>query len=284
MTEIDDPLKKARGWNHDRVSMMLLSGLLFARLASGVALMPVFDRPIFQIAVVLLYEFSTYLLTALLIFWERERLAEFRIGRLAVLIFLASAPYQLILVFSGLSGMSRVSPLLNLPAAVWLAVMLARSPAWRNSLRAGTPPGSAPLSLRWLGIACLVGIGAGVFSGWLISFQQEQRLNTFSLFQLGLLPTIQLARAAVQEEPLFRGFLWGWLEKKGWRAVWIWLFQATLFWFGHLYYLGVSPYSWWIVPIMGLVFGWLSWRARDIAPGMFAHGLTNGIAQIVSGN
>jgi hypothetical protein len=50
-------------------------------------------------------------------------------------------------------------------------------------------------------------------------------------------------RVSKYEEPLFRGFLWGWLKKQG----------------------------------------WIAWRARDIAPAMIAHGMIDGVAQIVGG-
>jgi membrane protease YdiL (CAAX protease family) len=99
-----------------------------------------------------------------------------------------------------------------------------------------------------------------------------------------ILLTVNLSSAAVDEEPLFRGFLWGWLLKRGWRDGWILLFQAVFFWAGHLYYLGRMPLSLWvIVPVSGVALGLLAWRSRDIAPAMVAHGIIDGLTQALAG-
>jgi membrane protease YdiL (CAAX protease family) len=46
--------------------------------------------------------------------------------------------------------------------------------------------------------------------------------------------------------------------------------------------LGRSPISFWvIVPLGGLVFGALAWRSRSVAVSMIAHGLLNGVLQMV---
>jgi len=88
----------------------------------------------------------------------------------------------------------------------------------------------------------------------------------------------QFGYAAISEEPVFRGFLWGWLRKVGRRDVWIWLFQAGLFTLAHLYYLKSAPLMFWFsVPLGGLVLGWLAWRYRSIAVSMAAHGVVNGL-------
>ena len=55
---------------------------------------------------------------------------------------------------------------------------------------------------------------------------------------------------AVFEEIVYRGFLWGYLEKKGWGLTGILFFQAGLFWAAHLFYWNSSPYTLWVaVPI-----------------------------------
>jgi membrane protease YdiL (CAAX protease family) len=89
----------------------------------------------------------------------------------------------------------------------------------------------------------------------------------------------QLGYAAVTEEPLFRGFLWGYLRNLGWREVWIWLFQAGLFWLSHFYYFSRMPISFWLVPIGALILGALAWRSRSIATSMAAHAAMNGLTQ-----
>jgi membrane protease YdiL (CAAX protease family) len=98
------------------------------------------------------------------------------------------------------------------------------------------------------------------------------------------LPLIQLTNAATYEEPLFRGFLWGLLSQRGWRAGLIWLFQAAVFWLSHIVYIIHFPISFWvIVPLIGLALGLIAWRARDIAPAMLAHSLVDGLPQLITG-
>jgi membrane protease YdiL (CAAX protease family) len=86
----------------------------------------------------------------------------------------------------------------------------------------------------------------------------------------------QLGHASILEEPVFRGFLWGYLYKVGWEEKWIWLFQAGLFWLAHLDYILSSPYSFLIVlPMVGLVLGRQVWRTHSITISMFTHASYN---------
>jgi membrane protease YdiL (CAAX protease family) len=97
------------------------------------------------------------------------------------------------------------------------------------------------------------------------------------------LPILQIANAAVFEEPFFRGFLWGGLRRAGWKNAWILLFQTALFMLGHLYYYGTAPLSFWIiVPLGGLIFGLLAWRSRSIGTSMAAHGFLNAVGQMIA--
>jgi membrane protease YdiL (CAAX protease family) len=89
--------------------------------------------------------------------------------------------------------------------------------------------------------------------------------------------------AALSEEPLFRGFLWGYLRQTGLREVWIWLIQAGLFALGHLYYIVIYPFSLWVVvPTGALWFGLMAWRSRTIASSMLVHALTNSLSMPVA--
>ncbi len=88
----------------------------------------------------------------------------------------------------------------------------------------------------------------------------------------------QLGFAGITEEPLFRGFLWGYLRKAGWRERWIWICQIVLFTLGHVYYLHTAPISFWIVvPVNAAVLGVLAWRSRSIATTMACHAADNAL-------
>jgi membrane protease YdiL (CAAX protease family) len=67
-----------------------------------------------------------------------------------------------------------------------------------------------------------------------------------------------------------------------WHEVWIWLFQAGLFTFSHIYYINTLPISFWIVvPVISLVLGYLVWRSRTIASSMAAHAMMNGSGNVL---
>ena len=87
----------------------------------------------------------------------------------------------------------------------------------------------------------------------------------------------QIGYAAVSEEPLFRGFLWGYCARAGWKNGWICIFQALLFMLGHLYRLNY-PNAWQALAVtffVGLVFGLLVWRSRSLVSSLAAHGFYN---------
>lgn len=133
----------------------------------------------------------------------------------------------------------------------------------------------------WLGIGFAGGAVVGLATGLLIRAASPHVYPVhITVGQLILLPVQQFTYAALSEEPVFRGFLWGALRQAGLRDRWIFAVQAVLFWLAHIYYINTYPLSFWlIVPMGAVVMGLLAWRSRSIAPSMIAHGLMNGIGQ-----
>ncbi len=262
---------------HKIVAWCLLGGLLFLRLPflTGIAM---FAFPIWLMPV---YEIGTYLLIALLIFWERNHLADFHIDKLSLIIIILFKPLSTIVGY--LTGSTR-NPLVfpHWPSfsfwliAIGLIIALRCS---RTSL-----PGITKTSLAWLGLGLVVGLLLDLLLMYPLSFQVDTSINfpiqkTLRGIPLNFLS--QISSAAIDEEPLFRGFLWGMLLKSGWKNVWIWLFQTALFVIGHLFYLNGSLLSLWLyVPIAGLVFGALVWRSKTIASSMATHALSNALGQV----
>lgn len=92
----------------------------------------------------------------------------------------------------------------------------------------------------------------------------------------------QLCTAAVAEEPLFRGFLWGFLREYNCPDGWIVLIQMALFMLGHSYYLATLPFSFWVVvPVAALLLGLIAWRSRSVSYSMVAHGILNGLGEFL---
>ena len=266
---------------HNVISWTLVAGLLFLRLplSAGIGYFP---QLVWLDA---WFEICAYVLTLCLIWWERDRLALFHIDALVVMIIVFIKPLQTLLLViypdeSILAFPNFPSLIIWIGAAVLFFVLRKKRPDLLNVRKT---------SWRWFGIGILAGIGKALLFGYLAALRTDPDLANYSpiLFN-ALLPVLplflyQLGMAAVTEEPLFRGFLWGHLRKAGWREWWILLFQAFLFMLGHIYYLPQLPISFWvIVPVGGLVQGILVWKSRTIASSMAAHGLSNVLTTTVA--
>lgn len=259
--------------HHLIVAWTFLAGLLILRLPflGGIAFFtnPDWLHPAFQI--------GTYLLTACLIWWERDRLADFNIDTLALYTIILFVPIQtIILPFWGLNQLPLAFP--NLPSlALWIISIGLFLALWKSH----TPqPKLSKISFGWFGGGILVGLITVLIWAYPMSLQIEHSYRPIPALLSGvpLLFFYQLGYAAAIEEPLFRGFLWGYLHKAGWKTVWIWLFQAGLFALGHIYYVNNLPISFWfIVPTGALIFGALVWRSKTISSSLAAHATANAL-------
>ncbi|MBI4672316.1 MAG: CPBP family intramembrane metalloprotease [Chloroflexi bacterium] len=263
------------------LGVILLLGLLFLRLpfAAGIRFLGERDwvYPVFEI--------GTYALTAALIWWERERLADFHIGQLSVWIIIIFKPLEtIILRFEG-----RAFPLAfpSVPSLIiWMIAITLAAFLWKT--RPNLKKANFATYL-WFAVGLEVGILMAILFAIPESFQIDPSPlgKTWVSFLL-VVPiardlVYQMGYAAVSEEPLFRGFLWGYLRKMGWKDVWIWLFQALLFTLAHVYYINRFPLSFWfIVPIGALVLGLLAWRSRTIATSMAAHSAVNAFTRMIA--
>ena len=82
------------------------------------------------------------------------------------------------------------------------------------------------------------------------------------------------------EEPLFRGFLWGYLKKYNQSDMTICIIQVLLFWFGHIYYMNTGLNFWIFHPIAAFSLGLIIIKTRNIAYSLISHALINSIVQI----
>ena len=231
------------------------------------------------------YEVGTYILVAVFLVFLRNSLEEYHITNLAIWMVIVFKPFETLI----LTGLNAIDLGANFPLAlpklpgifIWVIALALFAVFRKQILRRGSVPRK---EWRWLLVGGLVGLGVVLVTAVPMSFQVRPfnpgvKLNVLSTVLQGV-ATIpyQLGYAAISEEPIFRGFLWGYLRKIGWRDLWIWLFQGLLFILAHLYYAKSAPISFWlIVPLGALVMGWLAWRSRSIATSMSAHGVINGL-------
>jgi len=258
------------------LALIFLGGLLFLRLPFLGGLGYIYKGEIpFWIRQV--FENGTYLLTACLIWCERKRLLEFHIGIIALAIFIA-APLLELATYKLLSPYIETD---HSPPVRWIQIIIGTALFILLLLTQARFPKIHSKIILWIFLAIPVGVAVGLISGYLIgTFQfKNGEGGVFSFPDFIMLFVFQMTRAAVFEEPFFRGFLWGYLRKFGWKDVWIWLFQAGIFWLSHFYYFGRYHMSFWIVvPMGGLAMGFMAWRSRSISSSMVTHGLQNSVA------
>jgi hypothetical protein len=239
------------GKKHWMVGLLLLGGLLFLRFPFLItAEIASINQPVFEVAVLVIYAGGTYTLTAILIWWERERLRDFWIDIGSAITFLCQIPC--------------------FPIGIGLFRAMRRSQAKFPALPRGV--------WRWLLVGAILALVSNIFT-MSTGFAPHETRSATQASLLSLLPGIltQMTTAAVWEEPLFRGFLWGYLRRWRWPNVLIWLFQAALFTAGHIYYLNEEAFVPWLIRIMlpSLIVGLIAWQARSIFASMFTHGMFN---------
>ena len=183
------------GKKHFFISLLLLGGLLFLRFPFLIITQwKLSGKPVPLGIVFFIFSICTYALTAVLIWWEREHLRDFRIDLAAAVIFLLQMfcfPIGIALFATMRRHHARFpAPLTNVWRWALLGAMFAmifNISMVRLGLEPSSPRSSEPASV-----------------GFLIP-----------------LVFLQMTMAAVFEEPLFRGFLWGYLRRMHWKNGWI---------------------------------------------------------------
>jgi membrane protease YdiL (CAAX protease family) len=259
---------------HNVIFWLFLAGLLILRLPILSWLEYVIPASAAWVNPV--YEIGTYLLIAALIWWEWERLADFHIDTLAVWMILLLRPLATVIMNAyGVSNPFAFLRPLSLPffiIAISLVVLLTR-----QIIR---PVRVTKNELVWVAASCGLGVlFADVVSILLVGLMHYP-IPPFPGYIALISPLYQLGYAAVPEEPLFRGFLWGGLKKAGLKDLWILLIQAVLFMAGHTHLLNTKQalLNLSIVFLFALAAGIIAWRSRSIASSMAFHGFYNGSA------
>lgn len=259
------------------ISLVLLLGLLVLRIPflTGIALFSKISPPWLEP----IFSNSTFLLTAVLIWWERKRLEEFHIGYGSLGIFILG-PIIFSILLKVMSFSSTPQNYLSIP---WLQIVIALSLLAALIVKRPNLQKVTVKSVIWIIVSVVIGLVIGALYGYVNSVvfpTQRGSAVTFPLFIFMFVR--QITWAAALEEPLFRGFLWGYLKKAGWKDIWICFFQSGLFLVSHAYYITVNPIIFINVFIAAFILGLVAWKSRSIANSMTVHGLFNSVGDIVA--
>jgi len=252
----------------------LLIWFLLLRIV-GLNSLPLIRGDSLRTSLSLLLEVSIYSVTAALIWRAGPILRQFNIDRNSVIAFVL---FGVVLRTGTLGAPALVeiaSYLMLLGVSIRLVVLLRAS----RSL-----PPSRGLKPALMGL-----VVGGLFSAVVAipGFLADEWSSARSLSALGVPLALgfvhAMSHSAILEEPVFRGFLWGYLDARGWGERRIWLAQAGLFWLAHARYVA-TPYTFWFtVPASGLLFGWMAWKSRSVFPSMIAHGFYNALSLVLRG-
>jgi len=263
--------------SHQQIAWLILVLLLCLRIPFTITI--IYFLPIENQIGGAIYETSTYFLIAALIWWERDQLLDFHIDTSALLIIITLRPFQTLIL-----NYWKVDSPLAFPKpfgltlwgiSIGLSLLL-----WQSGFKLTR---ISFQSLGWLalGIAAGICVSIGENAKTFASMISDTHISSTPLlpvfYSTSLNLVYHLGFAPINEEPLFRGFLWGYLRQSKWHESSIWIFQAVIFTFAHVYFARQFPLMFWVyIPGAALIFGLLAWRSRSIAPALLAHGLING--------
>lgn len=222
------------------------------------------------------YEIATYGLIVLLIGWEWKYIKQYHFNPLSILILIIFRPLSILIgrIFDQKSLFDS-SVIWYLSFFIIAAILLFIAVRNKLDFKAGIRKDLICFLLcAFLGI--LFFSTEGILMIRYLGFPQK----LFPGWSALLSPVYQLGFAAVPEEPLFRGFLWGGLRKLGLKDFWILIIQALLFLVGHIYYLNTDHGLFFLgfVFIDALLMGLLVWKSRTLSTSMAFHGFANGSA------
>lgn len=249
-----------------RISFALIVILILLRfplLFAGEA--GVIDSMISQVV----YLCGTYLCTGIFICANAGKLCEYCISVPAIVLFLG-AP------FLGLIANSDdPTALIKMAMAVAFAVFLYRK---RKELR--TVKTGAKQILPNVIFMVIIIVAATLIFAYVRGFSGGENLDPVTPRWIFESLLFQLSFAAISEEPLFRGFLWGFFRKLGLKEVPIAFLQAALFWVGHAYYMGTGLNFWVVIPLTSLALGLVILKTKSVSYSMVTHSFLNTLGDV----
>lgn len=210
---------------------------------------------------------GTYLFTGILLCRNISNLHQYHISSIALTIFLVSPILSIISNPSDLSALVRIAM-----AAVFAAYFIRNR---KRIIAVKNDKKSIIFNTLIVFVSVLV---TTILFAYIRGFSGTENTYTLGMLVNGLL--FQLSFAAVMEEPLFRGFLWGGFRQLGLSDGLVCFLQAGLFWLGHIYYYNTGINFWVVIPIASIVLGLVVWKTKSITNSMVTHAFMNTLGDV----
>ena len=248
----------------DKVSAILMSLLLLLRYPLLIAAQFGLIHNMISVVVFLT---GTYLCTGILICRNINTLEQYNITIPTLILFLLSPLMAMI------SNPNDVTAIPRIVMALAFAVYIFRNRKTLNTVK------NHPKLVFWNCLFVLVSVGvATVLFAYIRGFSGTESTVTIAMLTSGFL--FQFSFAAVMEEPLFRGFLWGSFRQMGIQNWLICVIQAVLFWLAHIYYYNTGINFWVVIPIGSLILGLVVLKTKSISYSMTTHALINSLGDV----
>jgi membrane protease YdiL (CAAX protease family) len=218
------------------------------------------------------YQILTFLLIAIFLRLHKDNLTKYNFDRLTIIIIiLFKTLLYLDIKTSSLEFIDYAAFISYIIIALWLLISLRSS---FSNLRK-----TDSRTWTWVFVGALVGLAK------FFQFIEKNypSTDTGNLIWYSIIAfSHNLSNAAIDEEPFFRGILWGYFCDKNFRNWQIWLSQAFLFWLAHInfLFLGQFTFFWIELPIASLLLGLLVWKSRTLATTITTHAVANTVAYI----
>jgi len=247
----------------NKKSLFLILGLLLLRIGVDYLSISQHQTPWIPVS----YQVLTYLLSASIIWIERENLIKINFDGFSLIFFI---------VFRTIFFVS-FAPRIYAYISVIMFTVIAGVLLFRLN-KSGHLYNLRPeiKEIKWLLYGVVVGISIGIIP---ILVKQITGDINFSFYGLAFAFWFNLSNISIDEEPLFRGFIFGYLRDKGFNYRGIIILQAIIFTIVHLAYWR-KPVTLLLIFIVSIAYGILAWRSRSIAPSMIAHAWFNAFAKM----
>lgn len=217
-----------------------------------------------------IYLCGTYFCTGLFICLNRTRLDQFNFSFAALFLFFMAPIAGLI------NNGDDYTVWLRLVMAIGFAVYILFK---RNIQLVKVPKSKIALNMIFTLMLCIAVPLLFWAIGGFESYESEH--NPLSAKYVIDLLCFHFAFAAVSEEPLFRGFMTGYLRKRGMKELTICIAVAFAFWMGHIYYIGTGINFWLIHPIAALLFSVVAMKTKSVSYPMILHSCINAFTEVL---
>lgn len=252
---------------NERISNVILIFLLLVRLLDYELAVWVFGANVPD-WIAYWYSSVAFILTALIIWLNRHRLATLNIDR----------PFIGALIIGGAFYALRTTPnnvgaLVGIVAGLIFWAYSENQFVFRNPIPYPRGTGLLILFLILLALAPVILFPSPLKT----TLSPSIFITTF----LGVLQSYLMLN--VFEEVIFRGALWAYLQSFGLSERVAFLTQAILFWVAHHRFLLLDhQYSFWVAtPCVAILLGLLAWRSKSLTPSLIGHFLFNFITQLL---